>query len=196
MTVLGGGLSKFDPKTRTRCDFKNWCVAFNWVSRLSALRNRCVRIKQRTHLSNTRRLPNGFVKSCLPSTHGECEQTNRHTAIGAEQTSFGIRSVYRHPRELYRMRMKAFAVARSLLLYHPHIGKWMHLFVIHSAFVCRSFGIRLSFIRHSFGIYVCGFTGIFGSDPVNRIFCHLFYTDSYRWPHHLVPLLFVLFTHR
>ncbi len=32
-------------------------------------------------------LPNGFVKNCLTSTNGECEQTNRHTVIGAKQTS-------------------------------------------------------------------------------------------------------------
>ncbi len=45
---------------------------------------------------------------------------------------------YRHPRECYRMRMKTFAIACSLLLYHPHIpilDKWMRSFAIHSAFV-------------------------------------------------------------
>ncbi len=38
-------------------------------------------------------LSNGFVKNCLTSTYGECEQTNRHAVIGAEETSFDIRSI-------------------------------------------------------------------------------------------------------
>ncbi len=39
------------------------------------------------------------------------------------------------------------------------------------------------------------FTRTFGSDPVGRTFCYLFYANSYRWCHRLVPLLFVLFAH-
>ncbi len=73
-------------------------------------------------------LTNGFVKNCLASIHGECEQTNHHTVIGAEQTSFDVRSIYQHPREHYRVWMKVFAIARSCLLYHPypHIKPCLH----------------------------------------------------------------------
>ncbi len=83
-------------------------------------------------------LPNGFVKICLASTHDKCKQTNRHTLIGAEQTSFDIRSIYQHLRERYQTRMNAFAIAHSLLLYRPHIsilGKQMCLFAFRSG-VC------------------------------------------------------------
>ncbi len=85
-------------------------------------------VQPRTHIisnehssANLLCLPNGFVKNCLVSTHGECMKTNHHTVIGVEQISFDIRSIYPHPREHYRMRTKAFAVARLLLLYCPHI---------------------------------------------------------------------------
>ncbi len=57
------------------------------------------------HLSvNLTRLSIGLVKHCLLFTPGKCEQTNRHTVTGAEQTSFDVRSIYQHPRERYRMR--------------------------------------------------------------------------------------------
>ncbi len=80
----------------------------------------------------------GLLKICVTSTHGECEQTNRHTVIDAEQTSFDVCSIYRHPRECYRMQTKAFAIARSLLLYHPHIPtleKQLCSFAVHSSFL-------------------------------------------------------------
>ncbi len=44
---------------------------------------------------------------------------------------------YRRPREQYRMRTKAFAIARSLLLYHPHIP----MLDKQNAFVCSLSGI-------------------------------------------------------
>ncbi len=60
------------------------------------------------------------------------------TVIGTEQTSFDICSIYPQLREGYQMRTKAFAIARLLLLYRPHIlilGKLVCSFAIYSAFV-------------------------------------------------------------
>ncbi len=48
---------------------------------------------ERTFVSKFGMLPNEFIENCLMSTHGEYEQTNHHTVIGAEQTSFDIRSI-------------------------------------------------------------------------------------------------------
>ncbi len=56
---------------------------------------------------------------------------------------------YRHPRERYQLRMKAFAITRSLLLYHPYI--YIH-YRQTNAFACHSFGICVrdfTYIRHS-----------------------------------------------
>ncbi len=78
-------------------------------------------------------LLNGFVKNCLTTAQGKCEQTNCHIVIGVEQTSFDVHSIYRRLRERYWMWMKALTIAHSLLLYHPHIpilGKRMCLFAI------------------------------------------------------------------
>ncbi len=102
-------------------------------------------IKSRTHIPNKRGMKihqpvwcllNEFVKNCLTSTHVECEQTNRHTVVGAKHslafaqlpTSEGM---LQNTNEDIRHCSVAF-------VYHPHIlilDKRMHFFAIRSPFV-------------------------------------------------------------
>ncbi len=98
------------------------------------------------HLSaNLVCLWNGFVKNC-PATHGECEQTNRHSHW--RQTN-----ILRHSFNLRTsegMRTKAFTITRSLLLYHPHIpilDKRMRSLAVCSAFVWYLYTWLKKYIR-------------------------------------------------
>ncbi len=108
-------------------------------------------VKPRTHILNEHQtehllanlvcLPNGFVKNCLASTYGKCEQTNCHTVIGAEQTSFDVYSVINidgtlpNANEGIHHRWFAFAVPFT----YTHFRQT-------NAFVCRSFGVCLIYV--------------------------------------------------
>ncbi len=84
-------------------------------------------------LANLVCLSNGFVKNCLVSTHGECEQTSHWCWTNILWRSLN----YRHPRKRYRMRTKAFTIAQSLLL------NLLHIPILDERM--RSFGI---YVRH------------------------------------------------
>ncbi len=97
-------------------------------------------VKPHTHIpdkylsANLVCLSNGFVKNCLVSTHDECEETSHWCRTNILWHSLN----YRHPRERYRMRTKAFAIAHSLLSFRPHIlilDERMCSFSVHSIYV-------------------------------------------------------------
>ncbi len=72
-----------------------------------------VLLKPRTHIPNKYPsanlvcLPNGFVKNCLASTYGKCEQISQWCQTNILWCLLN----YQHLRECYRMRTKAFAYA-------------------------------------------------------------------------------------
>ncbi len=107
-------------------------------------------LRLRTHIPNEHssanllRLPNGFVKNCLASTHGECRADKSPHSHWCWTNILWLRSIsdirgnatkceWRHSSLLI-----SFCCAHSLLLYHPHIpilDKQMRLFGVPLVYV-------------------------------------------------------------
>ncbi len=98
-------------------------------------------------LANSVCLPNGFVKNCLASTHGECEQTNHHivTVLNKHPLTFAqlltSEGMLPNANEGIRHRSFAFAVPSTFI---PILDKQMHSFAIRSVYVYAAWDESMS----------------------------------------------------
>ncbi len=123
-----------------------------------------VPIKPRTHIPNKHSsanlvcLLNGFVKNCLPSTHGECEQTNHHTVIGANK----------HPLTFAQFTNTRGNATECECRHSPMLVRFCC--TIHKS----PFRQTNAFVCHSFGKCVHGFTNYMSSNQ---------HSLAGEWPH-------------